>query len=147
MKKSGKLVTGLLGLAMAAVTVLPAMAAINVEHYVVHLAENKYWTYGGWASHTMGNQGALVRCESVYPDEENVPDNYRTIHCRIADYRGYVISEDPEVELQEGMINYQRMRIREIDANSLGTIYFQFRGNSNASAYALVSYKGDWDQQ
>lgn len=37
MKKAGKLVTGLLGLAMAAVTVLPAMAAMPAFEYNIQL--------------------------------------------------------------------------------------------------------------
>lgn len=146
MKKSGKLVTLLLALLMLVVTVLPAMAASNVYNQVVHIADYKYWSYGGWASHTLGNQGAQVRCESVYPDE-NIPDTYRIIYCRITDYKGNRISLDSERQLTEGAGVYEQMKIREIYANVLGTIYFQFRGNSNASAYAVVSYKGDWIPQ
>lgn len=87
-----------------------------------------------------------MRCESVYPDE-NIPDTYRIIYCRITDYKGNRISLDSERQLTEGAGVYEQMKIREIYANVLGTIYFQFRGNSNASAYAVVSYKGDWIPQ
>lgn len=144
MKKSGKLVTGLLGLAMAAVTVLPAMAlSSSLTNQVVDIPRNQVWAYGGMVSHTPSNQGALVRCESVFPIDGRF-DDFQYIRCRITDYRGTVVSEETDKKIKEGTFGYESMRIREEYANVMSAIYFQFRGNSNAPAKALVSFKGNW---
>lgn len=144
MKKSGKMVTLFLGLLMVVVTVLPAMALSNsVSNHVVELPTFQVWTYGGMVSHTPSNQGALVLCESVYPIDGRF-DDFQYIRCRITDYRGTVISEDPDKKIKEGTGVYERMRIIEDYANVMSAVYFQFRGNSNAPAKALVSFKGNW---
>ena len=61
MKKSGRLITGLLGLAIAAVMILPAAASTSVDNVLVHIPENQVWT-SIWKSvwHTPGIRGARV---------------------------------------------------------------------------------------
>lgn len=144
MKKAGKLVTGLLGLAMAAVTVLPAMAApAMVEKQVIHLEPNYLWTSVAMVSHKPTNQGALARCENVYPDDGST-DTLKHMYVRIAESVGTVISEEPEVMLRESYSTYTRVRIKEAYANVVSGIHFQFRSGGFKSAYAVVSYKGSW---
>lgn len=140
MKKSGKLVTGLLGLAMAVVTVLPALAApVGIHGQKIWLPPNMVWTYGGEVTHNSSYHGAEAMCESVYPDKGGV-DTFKVIRCRITDYYGNVISTKSSIPLKEGT-GYQGIEIKQ-GYNHLGYIYFHFQGNSDSSANAIVSYNG-----
>lgn len=143
MKKSGKLVTGLLALFMVLVTAMPAMAAYNVEKQVIHLPPNRLWMAVGMVLHKPTNQGALARCENVYPDDGS-SDTMRHIYARITESIGTVISEDPQVRLNETFSGYTRIRIKEAYANVVSGIHFHFRGDTVKSAYAVVSYQGSW---
>lgn len=142
MKKSGKLVTGILALMMVGVTVLPAMANYAVSHRLVHLPANQVWMPGGSVWHTPGIKGAVVQCHSVYPDKEGT-DNYQYIRCRIVDNYGIIVSMESDKKIQEGT-GYQDMELRDGYTQS-GTLNFHFRGNTKESAYTDVSYKGDWE--
>lgn len=140
MKKAGKLVTGLLGLAMAVTTILPAMAApSSVESKKIELIENMAWVFGAEVTYDGDKYaGGRALCETVYPEKGE--DNYRYIRCRITDYYGTVISTAPYTILGEGA-GYRSIEIKRA-YDYLGHIYFQFSGNTKYSAYAIISCDG-----
>lgn len=140
MKKAGKLVTGLLGLAMAVTTILPAMAApSSVESKKIELIENMAWVFGAEVTYDGDKYaGGRALCETVYPKDGM--DLYSTIRCRITDYYGVVISEKSYVKLTEGT-GYHNVEIKRA-YDYLGHIYFQFAGNNRNSAYAIISCDG-----
>lgn len=140
MKKAGKLVTGLLGLAMAVTTILPAMAAPSaVYDKKVELPPGMLWTFGGEVTYNGDKYaGGKAVCESVYPSEG--VDYYNTIRYRITEYYGTVISVDPYVKITEGA-GYRSVAIKRA-YDYLGHIYFQFQGNTVYPANAIVSFDG-----
>lgn len=139
MKKAGKLVTGLLGLAMAVTTILPAMAAPSAVYGKrVELLGGFAWSFGGEVTHNTDYNGAKALCESVYPGTG--VDNYRYIRYRITDYYGVIISKAGYVRIQEGA-GYRPVGIKD-EYDYLTHIYFQFSGNTGNPAYAIVSFDG-----
>lgn len=142
MKKSGKLVTGLLGLAMAAVTILPAFAYESLNNKWVYVAEGQKWSMGYTVSRTGGFSYAGARCENVYPSDSTKDDNFERIQCRIVDRAGQQISKDSYTVLKEGERAYTKVYIQD-GKLTLDTIFFQFRGNNpKYDAYAVVSATG-----
>lgn len=140
MKKAGKLVTGLLGLAMAVTTILPAMAApSSVQSQKIELIENMAWVSAGAVTYDGDNYGGgRALCESVYPKSGS--DNYKYIRYRITEYYGMVITAKAYERVEEGK-GYKTIEIKRA-YDHYQHIYFQFSGNSNSSAYAIVSYDG-----
>lgn len=140
MKKAGKLVTGLLGLAMAVTTILPAMAAPSAVYgKKIELIENMAWVFAGEVTYN-GDRYAAGRalCETVYPPSGI--DTYEFIRGRITEYYGTVISTVPYTKIKEGT-GYNSIEIKRA-YDYLGHIYFQFSGNTKYPAYAIVSFDG-----
>lgn len=140
MKKSGRLVTGLLGLAMAAVTVLPAMAAQSgVYNKKIDLLANMVWVSAGEVTYDGDDYaGGRALCDSVYPLHGT--DNYKYIRCRITEYYGMVITEKPYERIEEGR-GYKNIEIKRA-YDHYQHIYFQFAGNTDSPAHAIVSFDG-----
>ena len=75
-----------------------------------------------------------VRCHSVYP--ESGLDLFSTIRCRLKSGTN-VISD--VVHLSELNSEYTTVTLKE-GYDHVNSVTFQFSGNSNAAAYAVVSY-------
>ena len=142
MKKAGKLVTGLLGLAMAAVTVMPAMAAMPayVYDFKIWLPPDMEWNSAARVTHDSNYNGAKARCETVYPDDGG-HDTYTTIRYRLTGSHAELISKDSYVKITEGA-GFVATEIKQ-GYNNLGFVGFEFQGNTKYSADAYVSYNGN----
>ena len=103
----------------------------------IYMYEDQIWTdrYDNPGIRSCDYSYVLVNCHTVYP--ESGLDMFSKIQVQITDLYGDAISSiqtisegagDTEVNLLEGYL-------------STPSIYYKFRGNSNASAYAMVSYK------
>ena len=140
MKKSGNLVIGLLALAMAAVTVLPAMAAPSeVYSRKIELIGNVAWVSAGEVTYNGDKYGGgRALCESVYPPSGT--DHYKRVRFRITEYYGTVITEKPYETVDEGQ-GYKEIEIKRA-YDYFQHIYFQFSGELGYRAYAIVSFDG-----
>ncbi|OUP46034.1 hypothetical protein [Pseudoflavonifractor sp. An187] len=138
MKKAGKLVTGLLGLAMAAVTILPC-AASTVYTHDIEIPAHMVWTKIYGAERSQKNKEVKARCNSVEPPKANW-DTFTKIRCRVVNGMKEPITEKKEYVLEEGK-GYVSMELLNgyLDVYSVS---FQFRGNSESAAIANVSYWG-----
>ena len=121
-------------LAIAAMSVT-SMAATN-KH--IYLAQNQAWTSKYSESRSTNFSYAQAALESVYPTSG--VDNFSKIQTRLVNSAGTQISQKAYVVLTEGD-GYKNISIKE-GYLSLSTIYFQFRGNSNKAAEAVVNYRG-----
>ncbi len=138
MKKTGKLVTGLLGLAMVAVTILPC-AASTVYTHDIDIPANMVWTKIYGAERSKDNKEVMARCNSVEP-VSGWWDNFTKIRCRVVNGMKEPITEKTEYVLEEGK-GYVSMELLNGYLNTY-SVSFQFRGNSSSAAIANVSYWG-----
>lgn len=138
MKLSKRIVTAIVLVFMIAVASIPSMAA--TLNRTIELKANKAWTsniYAGSRDTSYSDrQGA--KCHSVYPDSGL--DFFSIIQCRLTNSRGQNIGVVPYIGLTEGESRYTRIAIAQgyLDETSM---FFQFRGNTNSAANAVVSCK------
>lgn len=85
-----------------------------------------------------------AKCETVYP--ETGSDTFKRIQYA-ADYLDgsswVTVTADPYGVLEEGASQYTPMKIKE-GYLDITTVWFKFRGNTDASACAVVSYNGSY---
>jgi hypothetical protein len=138
MRKQRRLATCFATLAVIGIISLPTFAAENVY---VYLPINQVWSDRNETQDSRtGNYNTVsARCHSVYPDTGT--DNYSHIQVRVVNAYGTLISNDPYLVLNEGSASPSYLSIKE-GYLGLTQVYFQFRGNTNASANAIVSYSG-----
>ena len=108
-----KLITLIIALAMAFVMALPAFAADNKT---IYLPEKMSWMTAG-------------------TEARNYCD-FPTVRCRLK--RDSVVISDI-VHLSERSPDYTTITLKE-GYEHVNSVTFQFSGNSNAAAYAVVSY-------
>ena len=134
MSKKKSLVSMVLVFAMFVTLCIPAMAASN---QTITLPVNQAWVTAGSDTRT-GKVGFVnARNHSVYPTSGT--DNFTTIQCKITNSSGTRISVDSYVQLKEGASASSRIDILD-GYLTIKTVYFKFRGNTNKSAKAVVSY-------
>lgn len=123
-------------LAMSIVMALPVFAATEQTEQTIHLPKEKSWVTAGELERSGSFSTVKARCHSVYPDGGT--DFYSTIQCRVLNSDGDAITEN--ISLKEKSTDYTRIQIKEGYLNA-DLVTFQFRGNSNAAANAVVSYR------
>lgn len=134
MNKKRRIITIIVALSMFCMMSMSALAdGWNVH---IYLPENQEWTSGGSILRSGKYSYVMACCDSVYPTIGT--DNYTKIQARLVDSSGERIMLDDCVILKEGS-GYKHLYIMEGYQN-LGTIYIQFRGNTNAGAEAVVSF-------
>lgn len=132
--KKRSMVCTVLLLAMFVAMCIPAMAASN---QVISLPANQVWTTAGSDARSGAYSYVNVRNHSVYPASGN--DSFSVIQCKITTSSGTLLCNDSYYRLDEGDSGYTRIDIREGYLNT-ETVYFKFRGNTDKSAKAVVSY-------
>lgn len=122
-------------LAMFVAMCIPAMAASYNQ--VISLPANQAWTTAGSDDRSGAYSYVKVRNHSVYPASGN--DSFSKIQCKITTSSGTLLCNDSYYKLDEGDSGYTQIDIREGYLNT-ETVYFKFRGNTDKSAKAVVSY-------
>lgn len=104
---------------------------------LIYLPSNQIWTdRTDNAGQRTGNYSYTeVRCHSVYP--ESGFDTFSKMQVRLSDMYHNIISNT--YVLTEGS-SFTKVYLLE-GTLSVNDIYYEFRGNSNSSAYAVVTYK------
>lgn len=137
MKKNvTKFISAMVVTFMIVLTVVPSFAA---SYQTIFLAANQYWTKGYGENHDVNYSRCGARCHSVSPYSGT--DNYHVIQCKVEDTYGETISTENYYRLNESATDYKKITIKEGKLNS-SSVYFRFRGNSDAQAMAVVSYVG-----
>lgn len=114
---------------------LPAFATYKQN---IFLPKDKKWMTAGHETRNFDYSYVRARCHSVYP--ESGTDNFTTIKCQVKNSSGTVISKQT-YSLKESASSNTKVYIKE-GYLSASPVYFQFRGNTNKPAYAVVSYYG-----
>lgn len=130
-----KFLTGLMVFVMMAMSFIPAFAQ---NHQTIRLPKNKVWMTAGDTSRSGNYSYVRASCDSVYPIQGN--DTFQRIQVRVKDTKGHVISVEPYTVLKEGA-GQKNVTLKE-GYLAARTVKFQFRGNSDAEAYAVVNYYG-----
>lgn len=142
MKKNSKFVTAAVVLVMLLLSIMPAFAQVN--NVLISIPANKAWSVGYGDTHDARYSTIGAKCESVYP--ESGLDTFTRIQYA-ADYLDgsswVTVTTKPYEVLVEGDPEYKTMQIREGYLN-IPTVWFKFRGNTDASARAVVSYNGSY---
>lgn len=126
---------------LVAVTIIgTGISTYAASKVSITLAANQAWTKKYSASRSKQNSNVLARCHSVYPRYGGT-DNFEKIQCRIVDGTGTQMCYEV-VKLSETATSNTSIPIRNGFLN-VSTVYFQFRGNSNSAANAVVSYYGN----
>lgn len=120
-------------------TMLPVLA--RVEDQLILLDKNQIWSdrYDTYDSRDNNYSYCTAACDSVYP--ESGRDNFSKIQARATDPYGSVIINKEYYILNEGVGDVKMYYDSSLDQNWT-MVMFQFRGNSSASAYAVVDYDG-----
>lgn len=141
MSKRGKVVTCLILALVMVVSCVPLFASA-AGPTVVRLAEGQAWTRSYYAgTHTAGYDSAAAECDAVYPIN-SIVDLFFACQCRAVNSSGVQIGADDYVVLQE---NGGRVRVYLSQGmQNTPSVYFQFRGNTDKAAEAVVSYYGTW---
>lgn len=127
-----KLIPLIIAIAMAFVMALPVFAAENQN---IYLPQGQVWMTAGTEARNYCDF-PTVRCHSVYP--ESGLDLFGTIQCRLKKGAD-VISASDIVYLSESSSSFTTVALKE-GFEHVNSVTFQFRGNSSAAAYAVVSY-------
>lgn len=134
MKKIATLgVTTFVMTCMMLLSTVSVMAGMNEK---VELPANQVWTKSYPSPRTGDYSRVWANCDSVYPSSGT--DHFKTIQVRILNNAGTVIMDKPYESLTEGD-DAKAIYIKE---GYLGTttVNFQFRGNNNSAATAIVDY-------
>ena len=137
MKLKRILITALVVTVLLAVTAMPIYA--TTSNKVLYLQSNQYWTQGFGEAHDINYYYCGARCHSVYPPSGT--DTYTRIDCKVTNTYNVVVTVAPYYTLNESASGYSYLQIKN---GYLGTatVYFAFRGHTNADAYAVVSFTG-----
>lgn len=133
--KKRSMVCTVLLLAMFFAMCIPAMAA--TYNQVISLPANKAWTTAGSDARSGAYSYVKVRNHSVYPSSG--ADFFGLIRCKITNESGTLLCNDNYYTLDEGASTYTQISIREGYLNT-EDVYFNFCGNTNSAAKAVVSY-------
>lgn len=109
-------------------------AASNVS---VYLPASQVWTASLLDQRSGAYYDVMMNLDSVYPTG-NATDNYQKIQARIRNSDGITIMNGNYVVLNETE-NAQYIMIKNGYIKT-ETVFFQFRGNTNSAAYAVVDY-------
>ena len=132
--KARRMVCFILLLALFITLCIPAMAVTN---QVISIPANQKWMTAGSDARSGYYSYVNVLNHSVYPTSG--ADFFGIIQCKITTMSGTLLCEKNYYSLQEGADTYTQIRIREGYLNT-EMVYFNFRGNSNYEATAIVSY-------
>lgn len=136
MKFWSKLISCAVALFMVSITCLPALAAQS--NITVSLPANQVWSVGYGDRHISGHGYIGARCHTVFP--ESGFDTYTRIQYSAETLERVRVTKKEFERLTEGASNYTLMELLPEYVGRNMNIYFMFRGNSNASARAIVSY-------
>lgn len=141
MKFWSKLISCAVLLFMVSISCLPALAAQS--NITVFLPANQLWSVGYGDRHIAQHEHIGARCHAVFP--ESGVDRYTTIQYGAETLERVRVTTKEFERITEGKSNYTLMELfpQYVDRNM--NIYFMFRGNSNASARAIVSYSASRD--
>lgn len=131
-----KIVSAIVVAVMIVLTLVPSFAA---SHKTVYLMSNQYWTKASGENHDPNYKNCGAMCHSVAPYSGS--DVFHTIQSRVTNTYAETISVKNYYLLNEGATNYTKIEIKDGYLNTK-VVYFQFRGNSNSQAIAVVSYTG-----
>lgn len=132
--KRRSMVCVVLLLVMIATMCIPVMAA---NKQVITIPANQAWMCAGTDDRLGAFSYAQARNHSVYPKSGN--DFFSKIQCKITNKYGNLLCVNNYYTLDEGDSKFTQMDIRE-GMLTEKTVYFYFRGNSQKSAEAVVSY-------
>lgn len=133
MKNIKKIITTI----VIAITFVTAMSTLAASNQYIYLPSNQVWVTAGSATRNTNYSTVSARCHSVYPNSGT--DNYESIQCRVLTSNGIPITS--VYILNETAVGFTSMKIRE-GYISYTPVTFQFRGNKEYSANAVVSYLG-----
>ena len=125
---------------MLIIACIPAFAG---DAHLVNIPTNQAWVSGGNEYHDTGYSHAGAKNISVTP--VSGIDLFANIRCRILNSNGTVIlnSTNGYTVIAEGL-STSPLPIKNGYYNT-SIIYFQYSGNSNAAAYAIVQNFGTYN--
>lgn len=129
------LVCSILLLAMFVALCIPVLAASTQR--VISLPADQSWVSAGSDTRSTSHSYTYARNHSVYPTSG--VDLFSTIQCRLTSPGGTTISST--YSLKEGADAYTEVYILDGYLHYT-TVFFNFRGNSDYAANAVVSYDG-----
>lgn len=128
-----------IAVAALAGTLCMTASAASVNNRLITLFADQKWTSDYSVDRTGENGDVGAKCHSVYPISGI--DDFSRIQYRVVNDSGTLIINDPYVVLYEGADTYTYREIKN-GYMQLTEVNFQFRGNSDESAKAVVSYTG-----
>lgn len=120
--------------------IISSFSCIATTRQSIHIPSNQVWTTAGSETRTGAYSYVYARNHSVYPNSGT--DTFTTIQCKIENSSGTRVCSSNLYYLKETSNSNTKISLREGYLNTQ-TVYFKFRGNSNSSAYAIVSYYGN----
>lgn len=138
MKKITKmLVINVLSLALMLSSSIVCFAAVGEKN--IYIDPNQIWSadYDNTDSRSGNYSTVYARNHAVRP--VSGIDTFSTIQCQVTNGYDYKISDI--ISLKESNSDYTSISLKE-GYLSCTFVGFEFRGNSNAEAYAIVSYDG-----
>lgn len=123
-------------LGVTAMTCVPVFAGtVNVT-----LKANQVWT----SKYSVTRSGAVsyvsARCKSVYPASGE--DNFEKVQARIVTSSGSLLMDGDYVTLDEKDSSATHIGLMQGMLNTK-TVYFQFRGNTDKAASAVIGIDGN----
>ena len=134
-KKRRCMVCSILLFAMFVALSVPALAATTQQ--VISLPADQSWVCAGSDTRSTSYSYTHARNHSVYPTSG--VDLFSTIQCRITSPVGTTISSPSS--LKEKAVDYTKVYIWDGYLH-YSTVFFNFRGNTDFAANAIVSYDG-----
>lgn len=129
-----------IAVAALAGTLCMTASAASVNNRLIKLPYNQEWTSNYSVGRTGNNRDVGAQCSSVYPISAAI-DTFSKIQFRVVNGSGTLIIDEPYVVLNEGDSDFTYCNLKN-GYLGLTEVNFQFRGNSVASANAVVSYTG-----
>ena len=126
---------------MFLISAVSALAATRASNVVINLPANQIWTGNYASARDYHTDHCVVKLISVYPLSGT--DNFSKIQTRELDGDGdnIMLSGEKYYVLTEGAEKYTSIMLKENHLND-AEVYFQFCGNSNSAAQAVVNYSG-----
>lgn len=133
-----KIVCSLLLVLMSLIAAVPAFATTTQQ--VISLPANQVWAMAGSDNRSMAYSYVYARNHSVYPKVGI--DFYSTIRCRVLSANELILNQNGYYSLEETQTTYTHIDLRQgyLEYNK---VYFEFCGNTNSAANAVVSYSGN----
>lgn len=133
--KKQKLIPCIVALAIAFITSIPVFASTTT----ISLSKDQAWTKNYNDTRSKDYSYVTARCHSVYPASGT--DNFEKIQVRILNSSNTVIMDNDYVTLSETASTGTEISIKE-GYLGVSSVNFQFRGNTDKAASAVVSYDG-----